>query len=100
MAGVVEEFVSGIVSSALKEVLTKSGVRKATTAHPPSYDQGEVRRPPGRYRRGRAAAETRPQAGQPAPDRGRAQQTAPRLVPGSRPSRVPSSDLMEHIDAG
>jgi len=30
MAGVVEEFISGIVSSALKEVLTKSGVRKAT----------------------------------------------------------------------
>lgn len=28
MAGVLEEFVSGVVSSALKEVLNKSGVRK------------------------------------------------------------------------
>lgn len=31
MAGVIEEFVSGVVSSALKEVLKKSGVKKTST---------------------------------------------------------------------
>lgn len=31
MAGVIEEFVSGVVSSALKEVLNKSGVRGTKT---------------------------------------------------------------------